>query len=541
MILVPMESHCIPASHLPHTTRLFGAFVDNFLGVAEFYSHSPTLEGVERSAREVRLAPETRREVVEILRAQNRAFGGDAAIEQNLSRLAAGAVAVVTGQQVGLFTGPSYSFYKAIGAVALARKLTERGVEAVPIFWLAAEDHDLAEVNHAWWQGRPGLERLEWPGAADGRRVGEVELGQAIVPVVERAAGQLEGPFADELARALRDCYAPQESFGSAFAKLMARVFAGRGLILLDPQSPRLHSLAATINRRAIEESTELTRELVARGNALEAAGFHAQVRVTESSTLLFLDVDGKRTPLRRRNHGFAAGSKTFAASGLLALLESEPHRFSANALLRPVVQDHLLPTAAYLGGPAEVAYFAQAEVIYKQLGVTMPAVLPRPGFTLVEPKLQRLLRRYGLEIGDFFAGGQKLRGKMEAAHLPKGLAGRFDRGEKALRATLEKLREPVGKVDATLLGALENAEKKMLYQFGKLRGRAARAEAFRAGVIDRHEKTLVESLFPHHGLQERSLCFLPFLARHGAGLLEELLRRTAEHPAPGSHDVIFL
>jgi bacillithiol biosynthesis cysteine-adding enzyme BshC len=312
-------------------------------------------------------------------------------------------------------------------------------------------------------------------------------------------------------------------------------------MILLDPQSARLHSLAAPIYRHAIEENIELASELVARGKALEAAGYHVQVKVTEGSTLLFLDVDGKRIPLRQRDHAFAAGNRTFAVSELLALLESEPQRFSANALLRAVVQDYLLPTAAYLGGPAEVAYFAQAEVIYKRLGVTMPAVLPRPSFTLVEPSVQRMLRSYGLELGDFFAGGQKLRGKMETAHLPKGLAGRFDRGEKTLRATLEKLREPVGRVDATLLGALENAEKKMLYQFGNLRGRAARAEAFRTGVIDRHEKLLTESLFPHHGLQERSLCFLPFLARHGAGLLEELFRRAAAHPAPGCHDVVVL
>jgi len=532
-----MESHCITISQLPHTTPLFRTFLENFLGVAEFYAHPPTLEGVQRSAREVTLDAETRRAVVEVLRAQSRAFGCDSAADRNLDRLAAGAVAIVTGQQVGLFGGPAYSFYKALGAVALAEQLTAQGIEAVPVFWLAAEDHDLAEVNHTWWLGRGGLERLELPGAPAGARVGDVPLGAAIAPLVERAISLVEGPGADVLAAALRESYLPQETFCTAFGKLVARALAGRGLVLLDPLGAELHRLAAPIYRRALEESGELTGELLARNKLLEGAGFHAQVKVTEGSTLLFLIVDGKRLPLQRRNGAFVAGGRTFPLCDLLKILDDAPERFSADALLRPVVQDGLLPTAGCLGGPAEIAYFAQAEVIYRRLLGRMPAVLPRPGFTLVEPPVQRLLRKYSLQVHDLFGGAQKLRTKMESAWLTKGLGKRFERGEKTLRGTLEKLREPVGKVDATLLGALENAQKKMLYQLGKLRARTARAEAFRAGVIDRHEKALLDALYPHRGLQERSLCLLPFFARHGSALLDELASRAGQF----CHDVLDL
>jgi bacillithiol biosynthesis cysteine-adding enzyme BshC len=522
---------------------LFSTFLDEFEKVSQFYSHAPTLEGVEKSAREVRPETEARRVIVDILCGQNRSFGCDAATEGNLERLAAGAVAVVTGQQVGLFTGPSYSFYKAIGAIALARNLADAGVGAVPVFWLASEDHDLEEVCHCHLlDARGNNHALEMHHGEEvrNRSVGAVQLGEAIREVAARASALLDGPFAAEVAQALEQCYVPGETYGSAFAKLMTKLLPGQGLIFLEPLDPRLQALAAPVYRRALEESGELTRELQDRGNALESAGYHAQVKVTGRSTLLFINVDGQRLALRRRGNEFTAGTATFGLSELRDVLEKQPERFTGNVLLRPVVQDTLLPTAAYLGGPAEIAYFAQAEVIYRRLLCRMPTVLPRPGFTLVEPRVQRLLRKYRLELRDFSAGRQKLRAKMENAFLPKRLAARFDRGERTLRATLEKLHEPVGQVDQTLLGAMENAEKKMLYQFGKLRARAARAEAFRAGVIDRHERLLRDALFPHHGLQERSLCLLPFLARHGTALVEELVRR-AWSSDPGQHQVLFL
>jgi bacillithiol biosynthesis cysteine-adding enzyme BshC len=544
MISVPMKSHCISPSRLPGTSRLFRTFAEDFGAVAEFYSHAPTLEGVARSAREVRLDAAVRRAVVERLQEHNRRFGADDATQLNLDRLAAGAVAVVTGQQVGLFTGPSYSIYKAAGAIALAQQLTARGVDAVPVFWLAAEDHDLAEVNQCHLlDDRQQVHslQLEFASAPASRSVGEIGLPPSVAALSAQASKVLAGPCSPDVRAALTAAYAPGETFSSAFARLILRIFAGRGLILLDPMDAELHRLAADIYRRAVEGNSDITASLLARTRLLEGAGFHAQVKVTESSTNLFLRVDGERRPLRRRNSEFVAGSTAFSRSELLALAEREPHRFSANVLLRPVLQDALLPTAAYLGGAAEVAYFAQAHVIYERLLGRMPAVLARPGFTLVEAPAQRLLRKYKLDAETFFAGRAKLRAAMEAACLPRPLARHLERSDKSVRAALEKLREPIGALDSTLLGAMDNAEKKMLYQLGKLRARAARAEAFRRGVVDRHEQLLLNSLLPHHALQERSLCFLAFLARHGTPLLDQIIFRAVEQPAPGSHHILFL
>jgi len=212
--------------------------------------------------------------------------------------------------------------------------------------------------------------------------------------------------------------------------------------------------------------------------------------------------------------------------------MESRPEDFSPNALLRPVMQDSLLPTAAYIGGPAEVAYMAQASVVYKAILGRMPAILPRASFTVVEPPIANLLAKYGLGMRDFFPGRQHLREKMEAKFLPPGLAEQFEKDGAGLRELLEGYKVSLAKLDGTLLGVVESAEEKMLYQFEKLKGKVSRAESMRTGVLDRHEKILIDSLYLDRGLQERTLCALPLLAEYGLEFLDELLRAS---PAPGS------
>ncbi len=173
-----MESHCLPFREIPHTTKLFSTFLEDFSRVSRYYAHPPTDQGILAAASEVKFDPETRQEVVAVLREQNRLLGAG----RNLDRLAAGAVAIVTGQQVGLFSGPIYSFFKALCAVRFAEEITSRGIDAVPVFWLATEDHDLAEVNHTFWNTRAGLARYELPPREEtlNRRVGEIAFGEAI-------------------------------------------------------------------------------------------------------------------------------------------------------------------------------------------------------------------------------------------------------------------------------------------------------------------------------------------------------------------------
>ncbi len=540
-----MEPHCLPFREVPHTTKLFAAFTEEFKRVQRYFGHPPTESGILAAAKEVRLDPETRRTVVEVLREQNARFAPGSQLPpetaKNLDRLAAGAVAIVTGQQVGLFSGPAYSIYKAVTALRWADAITKKGTDAVPIFWIATEDHDLAEVNHSDWNTREGLTRFELPALEDDadHRVGEILLGDTVKPLATKAGAALEGSFAEEFAAALRESYAPGETYGSAFGKLMARIFAGRGIIFIDPLDARLHRLSAGVYRRALEESQPLREALLTRSKELENDGFHAQVKVTRESTLLFYNVNGRRQPLRSRNGDFNVGKTRFSLDELRSAIDKSPEAFSANVLLRPIIQDTLLPTAAYIGGPAEIAYMAQNQIVYKSLLGRMPAIVPRAAFTLVDPLIARILAKFDLEVRDVFRGPQFLRKKMERKFLPRPLASRFDSDETSLRRLLDKYREPLAGLDSTLGGALDSAEGKILYQFLKLKEKAGRAENQRTGILNHKESMILSALYPHKDLQERVLCMLPWLAQYGPELLDNLARNI-DLAAP-QHHLLFL
>ena len=536
-----MDCQTISFSKLPQQSRLFVRFVEDFPRVKKFYAHAPVFSAVQRVARKLRFPEERRRETTEVLRQQNRKLGASAETLANVGRLEQGAAAVVTGQQVGLFGGPAYSIYKALMAIKAARELTSSGAPAVPVFWLATEDHDFAEVNHCDWPSSRALLRLELESPeADGRPVGNMRLGEGIAALVDRAATVLEGAGAAKVETLLRECYRAEETFGSAFGQLLARVFGEHGLILLDPADERFHRMASDIYRRALVEQESLTRELLMRNRELEQAGYHAQVKVSEQSTLLFLLQEGKRVPVRARNGKFSAGGESLEEIELLERLAAEPARFSPNALLRPVVQDTLLPTACSVVGPAEVAYYAQSSVLYRHFQKGMPAIMPRASFTFVERPVQKLLGRYGFRVEDVWTGRQSLRRRMEAQALPGSVARSFDQSAAELARLLGRLETSVGKLDKTLGGAAETARRKMTYQLEKLRRKAGRASDLRQGVLDEHERQLFDALFPEHAPQERSLCFLPLLARHGQALLNELMKRTSLK-VKARHQALFL
>jgi bacillithiol biosynthesis cysteine-adding enzyme BshC len=548
-----MESQCLSFREIPQTTTLFASFLEDFSAVARYYAHPPSADGVAAAARKVQLDPAIRRSVVEILREQNTRLAPgntlDAAIVTNFDRLAAGAVAIVTGQQVGLFSGPAYSIYKALSAIRVAEETTRHGIDAVPIFWLATEDHDLAEVNHSFWNTRAGIVRydLQESEADAGKRVGEIKFGPEIEALVATAAATLEGSFAAEVAQALRESYAPGETYGSAYGKLMARLLAGRGIIYIDPLDTRLHRLTAPVYRRALEESKPLRDALLARSKELDSSGLHAQVKVTSEATVLFYNVDGRRQPLRSREGKFIAGDATLTRAEVIAAIESTPELFTPSVLFRPTIQDSLLPTAAYIGGPAEVAYMAQAQVVYEKILGRMPAILPRASFTVVEPLIAKFLSKFELNFGDILRGAQHVRSAMEQKMLPPELANQFESGEEQLRALLKSYAAPIEKLDSTLLGTLASAEEKMLHQFSKLKEGVGRAQNFRTGIIDNKQRILLDTLYPNRELQERSLCILPFIAAYGPAFLDDLARLCsipgAEESAacPHQHVLLFL
>jgi len=537
-----MKSQCLPFQQIPHTTRLFLDYLSHTASVRGMYPRSPIFsEWVKDESQRVVYDDIRRNKVSEILERQNRAWGASAKTLANIGRFKRGALAAVTGQQVGLFGGPLFSILKALTAVKLAEQATAAGVDCVPVFWLATEDHDLAEVNHVALASEHGLpERfaVESHGVEDAP-VGSVRFGPEIEAVVERAAGLLGD---SEVATWLRQAYRPEETLGSAFALLFARLFADWGVILLDPSAKDFHDVAKPLFRAAIERAPELDEALLARGKALEAAGYHQQVKVTSASTLLFEVKNGARTVVRRRHNGvnggeFVVGEEQISRGELVNRIEAAPENFNPNALFRPVIQDYLLPTLVYTGGAAEVAYFAQSAVVYEKLLGRVTPILPRFSATLVEAKPERILTRYQLGVPDVLLGPERVRETIAARSLPPDLQTRFSEAYASVEHSMAALRESIGRLDSTLIDTAETARTSMSHQIDRLQARVARAEQQRNEVITRHADALSHALFPNKALQEREVAGVSFVARYGTALLANLYQ--AIHPDCHDHQVI--
>jgi bacillithiol biosynthesis cysteine-adding enzyme BshC len=527
-----VKAQCLPFAQIPHTTRLFTDFLAYSPSVQPFYPHSPHFsEWSKPQATTIQYDPSRRERVSSILERQNKSWGASPQTFASLTRLRRGAAAVVTGQQVGLFGGPMFAIYKALTAVKLAEEATAAGVDAVPVFWLATSDHDLAEVNHVSIPGPDGLRRTlstSSHGVA-GAPVSDVRLGEEILPVVEEAASLLGDSEATQL---LRESYRPGETLGSAFARLCARLFSSWGVILLDASDAELHRIAEPIYRSAVERAEELDAALLTRGQALESAGYHQQVKVTASSVLLFAMHEGGRTASHRRDGsnkvaefviGGEPGAQKLSSTDLLDRIASAPENFSPNVLLRPVVQDYLLPTLAYTGGAAEAAYFAQVGAVYEIILGRVTPIVPRFSATLVEPKVQRWLGHYGIAVSDAFQGLEALRQTLASRTLPAGLQEAFERANKSVEESFSGLKEALTKLDPTLVEASQTGASKVKYQLDRLRERAMAAELRRSEVVSRHAGALSQALYPENALQERGVAGIYFVARHGMELLRGL------------------
>ena len=527
-----MKAECLPFTQIPHTTRLFTDFLAYSPSIQPFYPHSPHFkEWLKAEAATLQYDPSRRERVSAILERQNLSWDASPQTLANLARLRRGAVAVVTGQQVGLFGGPMFAIYKALTAVKLAEEATAAGVDAVPVFWLATSDHDLAEVNHISLPGPDGLLRTLTTSShgVAGAPVSDVRLGEEILPVVQEAASLLGDSEASQF---LRESYRPGETLGTAFARFYARLFGAWGVILLDASDAELHRVAAPIYRAAVERAEELDAALIARGQALEGAGYHQQVKVTASSVLLFAMREGARTAMHRRVSGantaeFVIGSEPVAeklsSAELLDRIATAPENFSPNVLLRPVVQDYLLPTLAYTGGAAEAAYFAQVGAVYEMVLRRVTPIVPRFSATLVEPKVQRWLGQYGIAVPDAFQGLEALRQTLASRTLPAGLQAAFERANKSVEESFSGLQEALAKLDPTLVEACQTGVSKVHYQLDRLRERATAAELRRSEVVSRHAEGLSQALYPNGALQERGVAGIYFAARHGTELLRSL------------------
>ncbi len=506
-----MEPACIRHTDIPGTSKLFADFSYHFDRVARFFRHDPhhpaSFAAAARAATQEVNYPDSRRAaLVAALEAQN----GPSPALRKLAE--PGTVAVVAGQQVGLFCGPAYTIYKALTAVRLARDLTAQGIPAVPIFWLASEDHDFPEVNHVYTfesSHQPLRLQIEPPNDARPRPVGNHRIEHAPIEELRRSLATF--PYGAEIAALVEGAYAPGVTMTQGFRALLRRILPEVDLPTLDPLDPAIRNIAAPFLASALAAAPELKTRLLDRSAELTAAGYHAQVLVEPKSSLFFLLESGERVTLRRKDSEFAS-------------LQDRASEISPNALLRPVMQDYLLPTAAFIGGPGELAYLAQSQVIYDRLLGRMPVILARASFTLLEARTAKLLTRYRLTLPETLVPEDALRERLAAVLIPPSIEDAFVDTAGELDRRLSRLTEELNRFDPTLAASLSKSRAKMTYQLEKARRKTAREILRRDARATSDAQHLSGLLFPHRHLQERFYSILPFLAQHGPDLVNRLL-----------------
>jgi bacillithiol synthase len=540
-----MSSECFPITVLPHVSQLYR----DYLAMAEspdavvrrWYGAEPF--GGKWMGKAVAVKhPEG---LADLLEQQSVEFGSSDAAKANITKLQAGARAVVTGQQVVLFGGPLLTLLKAATAVARAREATKAsGVEHVPVFWLATEDHDLEEVDQVSLLTKTSVETLKLGlKMAHAVPVGGVVPGPELEGVVKRASELLEFAPVSEW---LQECYLPKDgtrlTLALAFGRLMAKIFADQGLIVMDAASRGFHALGASTLRYAIEHAAELQDALIARGEELAKAGYHAQVLVAEGSSLLFLldEITGERAALRRGANGqWKAGGRAYSTEELFAILEVTPERLSPNALLRPVFQDTLLPTAAYVGGPAEIAYLAQSAVLYEEILGRITPVLPRLSATLLEPAIAAVMGKDEVQLPDAMTTAEDLAQRLGARAMPIEGKRKLAAVGNALDQELSALTKYLSGMDVSLGKSAEVSGSKMLYQMNRLRRMAATFELQKGASLRKHAEAITLNVFPGGHPQERVVAGVWFMAKYGDGLVERLIE-VAENQCPG-HVVVRL
>jgi bacillithiol biosynthesis cysteine-adding enzyme BshC len=514
-----MEPACIKHTEIPHTSRLFSDFQYHFDRVARFYWHAPGDSTAYASAAgQIAFPDERRAALVAALRARN----GDSASLAKLAR--PGTVAVVTGQQVGLYSGPAYTIYKALTAARLAAQLTDQGIPAVPIFWLATEDHDFAEVNHSFvFDANHRPVRLSVGGVdAPEHPVGAIPIANPPIDGLRETLAPF--PYGDEVARIVAETYRPGATFGAAFQALLERLLSKFGLLFIDPLDEAVRRLAAPVLRKALGDGDKLKQQLLDRNRELESHGYHAQVHLEQKTSLAFLLEGDRRITLRRQNGDYVSKDRRYSVSQLIDLAE----HLSPNALLRPVVQDYILPTVAYVGGPAELAYMAQSEVLYEDLLGRMPVMTARSGFTLLDSHTAKLMGRYGIPITGFFHGEGAVRDRIAEQLVPPELVRDFERTRATVAHSLDRVRGDLVAFDSTLAKAADKVRAKMLYQLSKIERKTARETLQRNQRAAQDASYMCGLIFPEKHLQERLYSILPFVAKHGPELMDTLYEQVS-------------
>jgi bacillithiol biosynthesis cysteine-adding enzyme BshC len=535
-----------PPADLGAFPDLFVDYCTDYDRVSSFYPgdwRDPAAR--QTAAQQAARRPVDRDALVDVLADQNADWGAEPAARRNLETLRdPESIAIVTGQQVGLFTGPLYTIYKTITTLQLAEVWAEQtGRPVVPVFWVEGEDHDFAEIAHAHvFEHNEGVplsydaDAGDPPGA-----VGRLPLTDRIEDVLGRLDDALPpSDFKPAVMERVRAAYQPGTRIEDAFAHLMRSLFADDGLVFINPDDARLKALTRPLFRREIEAPREPVARIEATSDRLREAGYHTQVHARPTN-LFWLGDDGRRAIDRADDGTFVlrGTDRTLTQAELLDRLDEAPERLSPNVVLRPLMQDHLLPTAAYVAGPGEVSYFAQYGDVYDWAGLDMPLIHPRASVTLVEGKVQKVLDKYGLDVAAFRDDLDALFQEVVVDEMEVDVEAIFQEAVSEMHQVINGLKPDVEAVDQSLVSSVEATRTAVVEEMEDLKQRTVRAEKRQHDEVRSQLGKAHANLRPEGTLQERRINVLYYLNKYSLGLLDDL--QAALSPDTSAHQIIEL
>ncbi len=475
--------------------------------------------------------------LIEILKRQNMDFGGNDKTASNIELLKNDdTFAVVTGQQVGIYTGNMYTIYKTITTIKLAENLKTRFPQFnfVPVFWLESEDHDLEESNHVHIINkqnelvRVGFEDPASEGEEENPKrsaipVGGIKFDESIQTInAQLFDGLMETDYKGNVTGKVSSFYSPGNDFKTAFARMLSWMFGEHGLVFVDPADKEIKKLLTPVFEKELMTSPRLCEALIDTSAELEK---NYDLQVKPKVINLFFLHNGNRLLIEPRdNDRFALknSKRRFDREELMNILFESPELFSPNVVLRPICQDYLLPTVAYVGGPSEISYFAQFKSAYNHYDLTMPVIFPRASVTVLENKITKFVKNYNVsfeEIFDHKALITKVVNKLSEVKIDDEVSKVQDELNKAFY----ELKNMTAKVDQTLLSGVDNLKERMNQNLEQFKGKLINAQAKKSDVATNQIDKVVNNIFPNHSLQERVINVLYFLNKYGENFINKL------------------
>jgi bacillithiol synthase len=513
----------------PWINRLAADYAHDFARLADAYAGNPAepaawADAIARTQQFHR----QRDAVADLLAAQQHRRGAPTEAVAAAARLRdPRAVAIVTGQQAGLFGGPLFTLLKAITAMRLAARVRqEHRVPAVPVFWIDAEDHDWDEVKTC------GLLDAELnlltvsagdPEGANERAVARIALDESVrtaVASLEAALPRTE--FTPELLEQIRRAYQPGTGIADAFGTWLESILGPQGLVVFDAADAAAKPLVAGLFAQEIEHAGRTSALAAEAGATLASRGYHAQVTPHEGQPALF-HLDGGREPIRAQDGQFSVGGQTYSRDALLERVRRTPQEFSPNVLLRPLVQDTLFPTICYIAGPSELAYLGQLRGVYAAFGIPMPLMQQRATATLVDSNTMRFLTRHEFPLEALRAQDEAALNLLLEAQLPASVEASLEEAESAILERMEALAQTVPQIDATLEGATRSTLGRMQDDLKKLHNKIIQAAKRKDETLRRQFHHAQAQAFPQGHPQERTVGFVYFLNKYGPALVDRL------------------